>query len=117
MKLKQSNFERNAKKILGFERFLSQIRDIEKNCLLTKLSWVNFISHRYRIEYKNGLDGLKSGIYDGMDAVRTNMSMPLGQEIHNHTIFVHISVTDNLGAFTTVETKIQVIIEYFLSDA
>ena len=34
IKLKQSNFERNAKKILGFERFLSQIRDIEKNCLL-----------------------------------------------------------------------------------
>ena len=29
--------ERNAKKILGFERFLSQIRDIEKNCLLIDL--------------------------------------------------------------------------------
>ncbi len=34
IKLKQSNFERNAKTILGFERFLSQIRDIEKNCFL-----------------------------------------------------------------------------------
>ena len=32
--LKQSNFERNAKKILGFEHFSLQIRDIEKNCLL-----------------------------------------------------------------------------------
>jgi hypothetical protein len=34
IKLKQSNFERNAKKILGFEHFASQIREIEKNCLL-----------------------------------------------------------------------------------
>jgi hypothetical protein len=34
MKLKQSNFERNAKKILGFEHFSLQIRDLEKNCLL-----------------------------------------------------------------------------------
>jgi hypothetical protein len=34
IKLKQSNFERNAKKILGFEHFSLQIRDIEKNCLL-----------------------------------------------------------------------------------
>jgi hypothetical protein len=33
--LKQSNFERNAKKILGFEHLSLQIRDIEKNCLLT----------------------------------------------------------------------------------
>jgi hypothetical protein len=30
IKLKQSNFERNAKKILGFEHFSSQIRDIGK---------------------------------------------------------------------------------------
>jgi hypothetical protein len=34
IKLKQSNFERNAKKILGFEHCSLQIRDIEKNCLL-----------------------------------------------------------------------------------
>ena len=34
MKLKQRKFERNAKKILGFERFLSKIRDIEINCRL-----------------------------------------------------------------------------------
>ena len=33
--LKQSNFERNAKKMLGFEHFSLQIRDIEKNCLLS----------------------------------------------------------------------------------
>jgi hypothetical protein len=32
--LKQSNFERNAKKILGFEHFSLKIRGIEKNCLL-----------------------------------------------------------------------------------
>ena len=31
---KKSEFERNTKKIYGFERFLSKIRDIEKNCLL-----------------------------------------------------------------------------------
>jgi hypothetical protein len=30
IKQKQSNFERNAKKILCFEHFLSQIRDIKK---------------------------------------------------------------------------------------
>ncbi len=30
IKLKDSTFERNAKKILGFESFLSRIRDIEK---------------------------------------------------------------------------------------
>ena len=34
IKLKQSNFERNAKNILGFEHFASQICDTEKNCLL-----------------------------------------------------------------------------------
>ena len=34
IKQKQSEFVRNAKKILGFERFLSKIRDIEKNYLL-----------------------------------------------------------------------------------
>jgi hypothetical protein len=34
IKRKQSNFERNAKKIFGFEHFSLQIRDIEKNCLL-----------------------------------------------------------------------------------
>ena len=32
MQLKQ--FKRNAKKILGFERFLSKTRDMENNCLL-----------------------------------------------------------------------------------
>ncbi len=31
IKAKQSNFERKARKILSFERYLSQIRDIEKN--------------------------------------------------------------------------------------
>ena len=36
IKQKRSEFERNAKKILGFERFLSKIHDIEKNCLLIK---------------------------------------------------------------------------------
>ncbi len=42
IKLKQRKFERNAKKILGFERFLSKIRDIEINCLLisTKTTFV-----------------------------------------------------------------------------
>ena len=30
IKQKQSEFERNAKKILGFERFWSKIREIEK---------------------------------------------------------------------------------------
>jgi hypothetical protein len=30
IELKQSNFERNAKNILGFEHIPSQIRDIEK---------------------------------------------------------------------------------------
>jgi hypothetical protein len=35
LKLKQSNFERKAKKILGLEHFSSQIRKmIGKNCLL-----------------------------------------------------------------------------------
>ena len=34
IKQKQRKFERNAKKILGFERLLSKIRDIEINCLL-----------------------------------------------------------------------------------
>ena len=34
IKLKQSGFRWYAKKILGFERFLSKIRDIEKICLL-----------------------------------------------------------------------------------
>ena len=34
IKLKQSNFERNAKKILGYEQSSSQMRDIEKICLL-----------------------------------------------------------------------------------
>ena len=33
-KQKQSGFERNAKTILGFERFLSKIGDNEKNCQL-----------------------------------------------------------------------------------
>ena len=37
VKQKQSEFKRNAKKILDFERFLSKIRDIEKNCLLISL--------------------------------------------------------------------------------
>ena len=32
--LKQSNFERNAKMILGFGHFSSEIRDIEKHCFL-----------------------------------------------------------------------------------
>ena len=36
-KQKQSEFETSAKKILGFERFLSKIRDMEKNCLLKVL--------------------------------------------------------------------------------
>ena len=31
IKQKQGDFEWNAKKILGFQRFLSKIRDIEKN--------------------------------------------------------------------------------------
>jgi hypothetical protein len=35
IKIKQSDFERNAKKILGFEHFPSQMRDIEKNLLLS----------------------------------------------------------------------------------
>jgi hypothetical protein len=34
IKLKQSNFERNGKKILGFEHVSSKICDIEKNCLI-----------------------------------------------------------------------------------
>ena len=34
IKLKQSEFKWYAKKILGFERFSSKIRDIENNCLL-----------------------------------------------------------------------------------
>jgi hypothetical protein len=34
IKLKQSNFERNAKKMLGFEYVSLQVRNIEKNCLL-----------------------------------------------------------------------------------
>jgi hypothetical protein len=38
IKLKQSNFGRNAKTILGFEHFSSKIRSIEKNCLLNR-SW------------------------------------------------------------------------------
>ena len=42
IKLKQSNFESNAKKILGFEHFSLQIRDIEKNCLLI-LKIMNYI--------------------------------------------------------------------------
>ena len=37
IKQKQSEFEMNAKKILGFECLLSKIRDIEKNCLLMVL--------------------------------------------------------------------------------
>ena len=34
IKLKRSGFKWYAKKILGFERFLSKIHDIGKNCLL-----------------------------------------------------------------------------------
>ena len=68
----------------------------------------SFIIHRYIIKYKNGLDGLVSGIYEGLDAVRANMSMPLGKKMYNNTVFVYISVSDSLGAFTTVETSIQV---------
>jgi hypothetical protein len=34
IKLKQSKFERNAKKILGFEHFSSQIREVGNNFLL-----------------------------------------------------------------------------------
>ena len=36
VKPKQSEFDRYAKKILGFERFLSKIRDIQKSCLLIR---------------------------------------------------------------------------------
>jgi hypothetical protein len=48
LKLKQSNFERNAKKILGFEHFSLQIRDIEKNCLL------NLCKHDMMASLANG---------------------------------------------------------------
>jgi hypothetical protein len=53
IKLKQSNFERNAKNILGFEHFSSQICDIEKHCLLIfiKISpdWKNWKRSRMTI--------------------------------------------------------------------
>ena len=65
-------------------------------------------SYSYTIKYKNGLDGLESGIYEGMDAVRRNMSMPLGKEMYNHTIFIYVSISDSLGAFTTAESRIKV---------
>ena len=55
--LKQSNFERNAKRILGFEHLSLQIRDIEKNYLLMLFRkvarktrhWKHFLmaSHRW----------------------------------------------------------------------
>ena len=38
IKLKQSEFKWYAKKILGFVRFVSKIRDVEKNGLLTVLN-------------------------------------------------------------------------------
>ena len=42
LKLEQSGFKWHAKKILGFERFLSKIGDIEKNCLLMMKSiWIS----------------------------------------------------------------------------
>ncbi|XP_028406520.1 polycystin-1-like isoform X2 [Dendronephthya gigantea] len=63
---------------------------------------------RYQITYKNGLDGLESGIYEGMDAVRSNMTMPLGKKESNYTVFIYISVVDKLGAFTTYETRVKV---------
>ena len=47
--LKQSNFERNAKKMLGFEHFSLQIRDIEKNCLL---STFKRLLRNYRVAQK-----------------------------------------------------------------
>ena len=41
IKQKQSEFERNAKKILGFERFWSKIREIEKKLRLNQLQGKN----------------------------------------------------------------------------
>ena len=45
MNLKQKEFKWYAETILGFERFMSQILDIEKNCLLNQ---IHFILHNCR---------------------------------------------------------------------
>lgn len=43
------------------------------------------------------------------------MSMPLGKEAYNHTIFVYITIADSLGAFTTVETRVKVSYNLYFS--
>ena len=45
IKQKQSEFERNAKKILGFKRFMSKISDMEKYCLLSVFKRDQFYLH------------------------------------------------------------------------
>ena len=45
---KQGKFERSAKTILGFERFLSKLRDMEKNCLLMS-AYTGYQTNTYHI--------------------------------------------------------------------
>ncbi len=81
LRIAQSNFERNAKKILGFERFLSQIRDIEKNCLLIKREFVStqFLSELHDLfDENNPISNSFSGIdkeYWLIDWLKRNLQL------------------------------------------
>ena len=53
IKPKQSGFKWYAKKISGFERFLSKIRDIEKNCLLNQSRCTNTSTNQVINQYSD----------------------------------------------------------------